>query len=88
MSDSRDQCPKYSGTLIYSLLTFTEVKNNFPKIRNFADIKNYKSINSINPSFMPKICRLRVTYRALRSQYRLIILIFLKAIKLALVVKA
>ena len=30
-----------------------------------------KSINSINPSFMNEVFRLRVTKRAVRSQYRL-----------------
>ena len=33
-------------------------------------VEIYKSINSINPSFMNKILRLRVTNRMDRSQYR------------------
>ena len=34
-------------------------------------VEIYKSINSINPSFMNEIFRLRVTSRMVRSQYRL-----------------
>ena len=34
-------------------------------------VEIYKSINSINPSFMNEIFRLRVTNRIVRSQYRL-----------------
>ena len=34
-------------------------------------VEIYKSINSINPSFMNEIFRLRVTNRIVHSQYRL-----------------
>ena len=34
-------------------------------------VEIYKSINSTNPSFMNEIFRLRVTNKAVRSQYRL-----------------
>ena len=34
-------------------------------------VEIYQSINSINPAFMSEIFRLRVTNRAVRSQYRL-----------------
>ena len=34
-------------------------------------VEIYKSINSINPSFMNEIFRLWVTNRMVRSQYRL-----------------
>ena len=34
-------------------------------------VEIYKSINSVNPSFMNEIFRLRVTHRMVRSQYRL-----------------
>ena len=39
------------------------------RIRSLCD-EIYKSINSINPSFMNEIFRLRVTNRMVRSQYR------------------
>ena len=40
------------------------------RLRSFC-VEIYKSINSINSSFINEIFRLRVTNRAVRSQYRL-----------------
>ena len=50
-------------------------------------VEIYKSINSINPSFMNEVFRLRVTNRMVCSHTDLI-LIFLESIKLALVITA
>ena len=50
-------------------------------------VQIYKSRNSINLSFMNEIFKLRVTNRAVRSQYRLHLDI-LKSIKLDLVIRA
>ena len=50
-------------------------------------VEIYKSINSINPSFMNEVFRLRVANRMVRSQYRLNLDI-LESIKLALVIRA
>ena len=36
--DSRDQCPGYSGTFIYTLLALTKPYNNFPDVRHFVDV--------------------------------------------------
>ena len=40
------------------------------RLRRFC-VEIYKSINSINPCFQNEIFILRVTYTAVRSQYRL-----------------
>ena len=37
ISESRDQCERYSETLIYTLLIFTKPCSNFPEIRQFVD---------------------------------------------------
>ena len=36
-SDSRDQCPRYPVTFIYTLLALTKPQNNFPEVRHFVD---------------------------------------------------
>ena len=50
-------------------------------------VEIYKSINSLNPSFMNEIFRLTVTIEWFVVNIDLI-LIFLKSIKLALVIRA
>ena len=42
ISESRDQCERYSETLIYALSIFTKPYSNFPEIRQFVD----KSVRS------------------------------------------
>ena len=37
ISESRDQCERYSETLIYALLMLTKPYSNFPEIRQFVD---------------------------------------------------
>ena len=37
ISESRDQCERYSETLIYALSIFTKPYSNFPEIRQFDD---------------------------------------------------
>ena len=37
ISESRDQCERYSETLIYALLILTKPCSNFPEIRQFVD---------------------------------------------------
>ena len=37
ISESRDQCQRYSETFLYVLLTSNESENNFPEVRHFVD---------------------------------------------------
>ena len=64
-----------------------KVTMNASRLRSLC-IEICKSINSINPSFMNDIFRLRVTKRMVCSQYSQLILTFLKPFKLALVIRA
>ena len=57
-----------------------------PSILSSLCVEIYKSINSINPSFMKEIFRLKVTNRAVCNQYRLNLDIP-KVNKLALVIR-
>ena len=57
-----------------------------PSILSSLCVEIYKSINSINPSFMNEIFRLKVTNRAVCNQYRLNLDIP-KVNKLALVIR-
>ena len=57
-----------------------------PSILSSLCVEIYKSINSINPSFMNEIFRLKVTNRAVSNQYRLNLDIP-KVNKLALVIR-
>ena len=48
----------------------SKVNRKASRLRSLC-VKIYKSINSINPSFMNEIFKLRVTNRVVRSPYRL-----------------
>ena len=37
ISETRDQCQRYSGTITYALLAFTIPYSNFPEIHHFID---------------------------------------------------
>ena len=50
ISESRDQCPRYSGTILYALFTLAKLQYNFPEICHF--VNNTKGLSDIMPNWV------------------------------------